>query len=306
MELRLLRYFVAVADELHFGRAARRLFLAQPSLSAQIRKLEHDVGTPLFLRDRHRVALTPAGEAMLEPAQRVLAAAAELPALARDAAGIGTLAIGFVPYARGRLLPRLLEAFQRAQPQAKATVHACGDSPEVFDDLRNGSIDAGILRTPVRAPWLEVVTLAVDPFHAALPATHPLARQKQVRLADLAGERFALFPRDLNPAAHDHLMTFFAEAGFVPAIGQASRRMDESLVFVAGGRGVGMFPASVADTFAEPAIAFRPIVDPTPVVEIVLGWDVNSLNPLIAPLVAVARDLTDELAASSSLRARAR
>lgn len=300
VELRLLRYFVAVAEELHFGRAARRLFLAQPSLSAQIRKLEHDLGTALFVRDRRHVALTSAGQAMLEPARRVLAAAAELPGLARDAAGVGSLAIGFVPYARGRLLPRLLGAFQRERPGAHVTVHACGDSPEVFNDLRDGRVDAGILRTPVAAPWLEVATLAVEPFYAALPAAHPLAAGERIGLAELADEKFALFPRDLNPAAHDHLMSFFTEAGYVPTIGQASRRMDESLVFVAGGGGVGMFPASVADTIADQAIVFRPIVDPTPTVEIVLGWDVNSLNPLIAPLVAVARALTQELSVNGS------
>ena len=290
-----MRYFVAVAEELHFGRAARRLFLAQPSLSAQIRKLEHDIGAPLFVRDRRGVTLTPAGEAILEPARRVLAAVGELPALARDAAGTGALEIGFVPYARGRLLPGLLEAFQRARPAAHVTVRAAGDSPEVFGDLRSGRIDAGILRTPVAAPWLEVATLAVEPFHAALPVTHPLARQERVRLADLADERFALFPRDLNPAAHDHLMTFFADAGFVPVVGQASRRMDESLVYVAGGRGVGLFPASVAGTVAEQTIAFRPVVDPTPTVEIVLGWDVNGLNPLVPALVTVARALAGEV-----------
>ena len=299
VELRLLRYFVAVAEELHFGRAARRLLLAQPSLSAQIRKLEHDVGTPLFVRDRRHVELTSAGQAMLQPARRVLAAAAELPALARDAAGVGTLTIGFVPYARGRLLPRLLGAFQRERPIAHVTVRACGDSPEVFNDLRDGRVDAGILRTPVAAPWFQSATLAVEPFCVALPAAHPQAAGERIGLADLADEKFALFPRDLNPAAHDHLMSFFAEAGFTPTIGQASRRMDESLVFVAGGSGVGLFPASVADTIADPGIVFRPIVDPTPTVEIVLGWDVNSLNPLVAPLVAVARALTEQLSTHS-------
>ncbi len=297
VELRLLRYFVAVAEELHFGRAARRLLLAQPSLSAQIRKLEHDLGTPLFVRDRRHVALTSAGQAMLEPARRVLAAAAELPALARGAAGVGTLTIGFVPYARGRLLPRLLGAFHRERPGAHVTVRACGDSREVLTELGDGRVDAGILRTPVAAPWCQVATLAVEPFYAALPAAHPLAAGERIRLGDLADEKFALFPRDLNPAAHDHLMGFFAEAGFAPTIGQASRRMDESLVFVAGGSGVGLFPASVADTVSDRAIAFRSIVDPTPTVEIVLGWDTNGPNPLIAPLVTVARALREDLSA---------
>ena len=140
VELRLLRYFVAVAEELHFGRAARLLFVAQPSLSEQIRKLEKDIGTPLFVRDRRRVLLTPAGQAMLDPARRVLAAAAELPALARGAVGVGTLSLGFVPYARGRLLPRLVEAIHRVRPGVQVTVHAGGDSPEVFGDLRSGRL----------------------------------------------------------------------------------------------------------------------------------------------------------------------
>lgn len=291
VELRLLRYFVAVAEELHFGRAARRLFLSQPSLSEQIRKLEKDIGTPLFARDRRGVTLTPAGQALLDPARRVLSSAAELPALARGAAGDGTLSIGFVPYARGRLLPRLVDAFHRTGPSARVTVHAGGDSLEVFDDLRSGQIDVGILRNPVTAPWLQVITLAVEPFYAAMSVSNPLARKERIRLDELASEKFALFPRDLNPGAHDHLMTFFTEAGFTPTIGQASRRMDESLVFVASGSGVGMFPRSVADTVAEQSVVFRPITDPTPTVEIVLGWDAHSLNPLIPALVDVARHL---------------
>lgn len=290
MELRLLRYFVALAEELHFGRAAQRLFIAQPSLSSQIRKLEQVVGTPLFVRTRHRVTLTPAGVAMLEPARRLLAAADDLPVLARDAAGgHGTLRIGYVPYARQDVLPALLEGFRRVRPEATVLLRSGTDSPEVFADLRDGRIDVAILRSPVTAPWLRTRTLAVEPFEVALPAGHPLTAASTVRLAELRDESFALFSRNLNPPAYDHLMGFFAEAGYRPTIGQASRRMDDSLAFVASGGGVGLFPQSVAKGGTEAAIAFRPLVEPTPTVEIVLGWDVNSLNPLV-PVLSEAPD----------------
>ncbi len=293
MDLRLLGYFVAVAEELHFGRAAQRLFIAQPSLSRQIRKLEHDVGVALFLRDRHSVALTAAGQGLLGPARQLLDAADRLPTLARAAAGgAGQLTVGYVPYARSHLLSGWLDTVRAAHPGIEITVRCGGDSPEVFAELRDGRIDAGILRTPLpAAPWLRTRTLTVEPFYVALPAGHPLTARRQVRLADLEPESFALFPRALNAPAHDHLLAFFAEAGYVPTIGQASRRMDESLTYVASGGGVGVFPVSVTETITEPGIAFRPLIDPTPTVEIVLAWDENSLNPLLSDLVRSAQHL---------------
>lgn len=294
MDLRLLRYFLAVAQELHFGRAAQRLFIAQPSLSKQIRKLEHDLGVALFLRDRHSVALTSAGRALLGPARRLLDDADRLPALARAAAGVGQLTIGYVPYARSHLLSGLLDTVRAAHPGLEITVRSGGDSPEVFAELRDGRVDAGILRTPLpAAPWLRSQTLTEEPFCVALPAGHALTTRQQVRLADLEPESFALFPRSVNAPAYDHLLGFFAEAGYAPTIGQASRRMDESLTFVASGGGVAVFPMSVAETNAEPGIVFRPLVDPTPMVEIVLAWDDHNLSPLLPDLVRSARRLHD-------------
>lgn len=293
MELRLLRYFVAVAEELHFGRAARGLLIAQPSLSQQIRKLERELGTALFVRNRRGVELTAAGHALLDPARHVLAAADALPALVRQTAG-GTrrLAVGYVSYARGTVLTGLLENFRRTHADVDVTVRSGSDSPEVFADLRDGRIDVGVLRAPVGASWLGQLSLAIEPFHAALPAGHALADRPSLRLADLAGESFALFPRTLNPSAHDHLMGFFTQAGYAPTIGQASRRMDDSLVFVSSGAGVGLFPQSVTRAVTDRGVVFRPIVDPTPTVEIVLAWDLNSLNPVVPELVTSARDDT--------------
>lgn len=301
MDLRLLRSFVAVAEELHFGRAARGLLIAQPSLSQQIRRLEHELGAALFVRDRRGVALTGAGRALLDPARHVLAAADALPAVVRDAAvPTPRLAVGYVPYARGAVLTGLLESFRRRHPGVDVSVRCGSDSPEVFTDLRDGRIDAGVLRAPVSAPWLGQLRLAVEPFCAALPAGHPLTVRASLRLADLAGESFALFPRTLNADAHDHLLSFFTSAGYTPIIGQASRRMDDSLVFVSSGAGVGLFPLSVTQAVADVGVVFRPVVDPTPTVEIVLVWDVNSLNPAVLALVTAARDGAPAGAAAAS------
>ncbi len=130
--------------------------------------------------------------------------------------------------------------------------------------------------------------MATEPFHAALPAAHPLAARGALRLGDLRHERFALFGRDLNPPAHDHLMAFFAEAGYTPLIGQASRRMDESLAYVASGAGVGLIPASATSSLTDPRLTFRPVTDPTPTVDILLVWDLHSLNPLVHTLTHLA------------------
>lgn len=293
MQLRRLEYFVAVAEESHFRRAAERLFVAQPSLSAQIAKLEHELGAKLFVRGRRGVSLTSAGEALLEPARRILADAAALPELAKSASrSHAQLTVGYVPYVRTRLLPPLLDGFRAAFPMVAVNVRVGNDSPEVFRDLREGRIDLGILRAPVAGPWLQQLQLTVEPFHAAVPVGHRLATLSQVRLADLEGETFALFPRELNPPAHDHLMGFFDLAGYRPNVGQASRRMDDSLVFVASGAGVGLFPASIADTNTSPDICFRPIIDPTPTVEILLCWDRYNLNQAVDDFVEMVRSRT--------------
>lgn len=289
--MRQLSYFVTVAEESHIGRAAERLFMAQSSLSQSLQQLEAELGVPLFHRHPRGVTPTPAGAELLDPVRAILAAADGLPALARRAATTRApvLIVGYVDYARSRVVPALLQHLQYNRLPAAVTLRGGHDSPEVLADLREGRTDAAVLRSPFSASWASTVSLVEEPFLVALPHTHRLAGRDVVALRDLADEPFALFPRKLNPPAHDHLMHFFDQAGFRPRIAQPSRRMDESLLFVAAGHGVGLFPAPVAHTTNDPDIVFRPLVSPTPHVELVLAWDASNLHPVLPRLVDAAR-----------------
>jgi DNA-binding transcriptional LysR family regulator len=291
VELRLLRYYVTLAEELNYRRAAERLFIAQPSLSVQIRVLEKELGVRLFERSRRGVALSPAGAALLEGARDLLARSEELSAAARRLAAddTGRLSLGYVDYARMRILPTLLEEVNRRWPGAEVTVRAAGDSMEALGDLREGRVDAAVMRGPVEVPWAQWATLTREEFRVALPRGHALADDDgPLPLGALADETLALFARAANPVAHDDLMRSFAVAGATPQIGQESRRMDDSLMFVAAGRGVAIFPESVAEGLDEPRIVWRSLVDPTPTVDVLLVWDRHSTNPLVDALGDVA------------------
>lgn len=297
MELRQLRYFAAVAEDAHIGRAAGRLFMAQSSLSQSLQQLETELGVLLFHRHPRGVTLTTAGAELLDPVRAIVAAADALPELARRAraAAPPALTLGYVGYARSRVVPALLHQLHRRSAGLVVTLRGGHDSPEVLADLREGRVDAAVLRSPLPAAWATSMSLVEEPFLAALPRTHPLAGRDVLPLRALADEPFALFPRDLNPGAHDHLMGFFDQAGYRPHIAQPSRRMDESLLFVAAGHGVGLFPAPVAHTTNDPDIVFRPLVDPTPSVELVLAWSTDNRHPGVEDLVEAARTVVPAL-----------
>jgi DNA-binding transcriptional LysR family regulator len=298
VELRLLRYYVTLAEELNYRRAAERLFIAQPSLSVQIRVLEQQLGVRLFERSRRGVALSPAGAALLDAARDLLARSEDLVAAARRiaAADTGRLSLGYVDYARMRILPMLLEEVNRRWPGAEVTVRAARDSLEALGDLREGRVDAAVMRGPVDVPWAQSAVLIREEFKAAVPRGHHLAGSDgALPLAALADESFALFERSVNPAAHDELMAFFASAGVTPRLAHESRRMDDSLMYVAAGRGVGIFPESVAEGLDEPRIAWRALTDPTPTVDVLLVWDRHSTNPLVPALAGAAAVTTRKL-----------
>lgn len=292
MELRELRYFVVLAEELHFGRAAERLHLAQPSLSQAIQRLEAELRVPLFDRDRRHVELTAAARAVLDRARELLAAAAELPTVARAAHGSigGVVVISYVDYARAAAMPALLTALRRRCPDALVTTRAAGSSPEALRSVRSGRSDAAILRTPIEPSLgLRKIRLLREPFALAVPAGHRLAGKPRIALADVANEPFATFSRELNPGGFDLVATAFTKAaGRSMVVGQENTRMDDSLMFVASGAGLGLFPASVAAT-PHAAVTFHEIEPPAPTIEVVLAWDAANTNPLLPGIQAAAR-----------------
>jgi DNA-binding transcriptional LysR family regulator len=261
MELRQLRYFVAVAEELHFRRAAERLHISQPPLSQQIRALEGELGLALLIRTRRRVQLTPAGEAFLRDARAILGELDGAVVTARriDAGQTGRLRIGFVGSALLSIVPGTVERFRASRPGVAIELR----ERSTVDQLRAvgvGVIDVGLVRPPIDdEQGLRAETVLRERTVAALPATHPLAALARVPLRRLAVEPLVLFPRDQAPGFHDLLIESLAGGtGTGPRVIQYAPEMLTIIGLVAAGTGVSLVPASVS-RLALDGVAYRPV-----------------------------------------------
>jgi DNA-binding transcriptional LysR family regulator len=245
MELRHLRYFVAVAEELHFTRAALRLNIAQPPLSQQIRALEDELGVQLFLRTRRSVALTDAGHALLVRAREMLAAAQSLPGeLQRVARGeVGLLRIGFsstLPLTK--VLRDVVADHRRTHPDVALNLREM-HSQQQFDGLLRGELDVGLVRYNESAPeGIRLVVLRRDPLRLVVPARHRFARRKSVAIAECRDEAFIGFPGDAGTGTGPLLKRLCAQAGFEPRIAQEAREATTQIGLVAAGLGIAVLP----------------------------------------------------------------
>jgi DNA-binding transcriptional LysR family regulator len=244
VELRHLRYFQAVAEELHFGRAADRLHIAQPPLSQQIRQLERELGVALFIRDTRNVRLTLAGEAYL---QQVSAVLRTLDHAGRQAVRIhegleGHLAIGCVGSATYSLLPQLVRTLRERLPHIEVSVRGEMLAPMQMDALLEGEIDIGLLRPPAEHPDIATAYLRTDPLLAALPSGHRLAGRRRIELADLRDEDFITHAGGGRSVMGGVVQTLCAEAGFVPRIRHEVAETSTLVTVVAAGLGVAIVP----------------------------------------------------------------
>jgi DNA-binding transcriptional LysR family regulator len=279
METRQLRYFVAVAEERHFGRAALRLHMAQPPLSHQIKQLEEQLGTQLLVRTTRKVELTPAGELLLVRARGLLA---EIDQLGQDVKLVGqgasgVLRVGVVGSATYRLMPRIVETAGSRLPGLK--LHVLGEmlTPALEEALEENRIDVAVLRPPVRSGELELKFLEQDELVAALPEDHPLASRGSLELADLAGEKFVSYPR--TSAVCGIFMDACRRVGFRPRIVQEASETSTLLAFVASGMGLALVPMT-RRVFALQGTVLRPLRD-APAVDLALAWRRGSDSPLI-------------------------
>jgi LysR family transcriptional regulator, benzoate and cis,cis-muconate-responsive activator of ben and cat genes len=245
MDLRQLRYFVAVAEELHFGRAAERVGIAQPPLTQQIQKLERTLGCSLFVRGRKTV-LTDPGRVLLQRAKLLLSQAdAAIDATQRSARGeTGELTIGVPPSVMLLNYPAAIRKYRDRYPDISFILRELSTSA-IEDAVRSGTIDLGFLReTRPAAPLVSEVVLR-EPIVAVLPSSHPLARRNSLRLASLKGEPFVLFPRRLGPALYDHLAACCDAAGFTPNVVQEATQWQTVVSLVEAGMGVSIAPGCV-------------------------------------------------------------
>jgi DNA-binding transcriptional LysR family regulator len=263
MELRHLRYFVAVAEELHFRRAAERLYVAQPAVSEQIRKLEAELGVRLFDRTHRSVALTEPGRALLGEARRVLhvAEGAKLAARnARDSAS-SRLRIGYVPDALPGSVPRALQQLSSAAPRIDVALET-GPPLGLIQAVRDGRLDAAVVGLPAATRGLRVTTLGYQRLVAAVPATRARHLAGDLTLERLAPERVVLLPRDANPVLHDAVVSMCHQAGLSPAFVEAPEpRVEAVLLAVAAGGGIALLPASIVERYAAPGVHLLDLVD---------------------------------------------
>ncbi|RYH64151.1 MAG: LysR family transcriptional regulator [Alcaligenaceae bacterium] len=300
IETRLLRQFIAVAEELHFNRAAQRLHMAQPPLSQAIRRLEHEIGAPLFERTNRSVSLTPAGATFLESARKMLSLLDEsVEQTRRVAQGVeGHLTLTFINISPYSDLLRALRRFRAAFPAVSFTMQEATTEEQVAA-LEQGRADVGFMRPPGRtAPGLQFASIVREPIVVALPAGHRLIRNKTISLAALQDDAFVSSPRHLGQGFHDQLVLLCEAAGFVPRVVQQARQLQTLVALVAGGFGVALLPASLAQERRKD-VAFRPIDVDAPDalrhVELLMGWNERVPGAIRDRLIEEVRDAAGSL-----------
>jgi DNA-binding transcriptional LysR family regulator len=293
MELRHLRYFLAVAEELHFHRAAERLHISQPPLSQQIRALERELGVTLLERNRRRVTLTVAGEGFRDDARAILGAVDRAAERARNVArgSLGTLSIGFVGSAMfSPTLPDILRTFRALHPDVDLILRELPTVAQLHA-IVGGELDVGVIRGPVEPDdidaRLELMSIQREHLVAALPADHRLASRRRLRAGELRGDSFVILARREAPGLYAGLATAMGDAG-VPDDVLEVAEMQTIISLVAGGFGVSLVPASVGQV-ERTGVAFRPLVGPTPTIELALAWRPAGDSPVRDAFLAVAR-----------------
>jgi len=264
VELRHLRYFVAVAEELHFRRAAERLHVAQPAISEQVRKLEAELGVQLFDRTQRNVALTDAGAALLTGAYRVLRQAEAARAAARSASDRPRLRIGYVPTALRASIPRTLRRLVAATPNLQTTIEP-GSGLELVDAVRADELDVAVVSLPVPTAGVRVTPLSEQRAVAVFPVGHEHAVKPHVALERIAPERIVVPPRDADRPLYDAVLAACSAAGISPTlIEMPDGQVDRILLAVASGAGMTMLPECVAERYAGAGVRFVPLEGESP------------------------------------------
>lgn len=291
LELRHLRYFITVAEELHFGRAAARLHMAQPPLSQQIRQLEEELGFQLFYRTKRSVQITEAGAVFLAECRRIMQQLDQAVQLGQQVSRgeRGQLVIGFVSSAAYSVLPTLLQSFRAAAPEVSLELHELTTDQQI-QWLRDRRMDVGLVRPPVDEPDFCLMPLFEEPLVVALPQQHPLTQQPNVSLKDLAGKPFVLFPRPLAPGLYDQIISLCQQSGFSPAVVQEAIQMQTIISLVAAEIGVAIVPLSLKN-LQRTGVVYRELQEPTPKAAIALLTRQADPSPTVQKFLAIAQKL---------------
>ncbi|MEH2454708.1 LysR family transcriptional regulator [Nostoc sp.] len=279
MELRQLKYFVTVAEELNFRRAAERLFMEQPPLSRQIRQLENELQVELFHRSKRGVTLTLSGQAFLDEARLTLAQAERAAKAAQQASQPQALAIGFSICAFNRVLPKLIQAYRQQYPDVVVTLTELSSEAQI-QALLNNAIDIGFVHAPIVHLDLLTFTFLSEPLVVALPPDHSLVDHEQIDLRSLATEPFIICSEAVKPEMYAQVMQLCHQTGFSPRIVQEASSPEVLLGLVASGMGICLV-AEGAEIRHRAGVIYRPLSTPTPILEIAAAWRKQSVSLIL-------------------------
>jgi DNA-binding transcriptional LysR family regulator len=293
MELRQLRYFVAVAEELHFGRAAQRVHVVQPALSQQVQKLERELGVTLLARTKRRVTLTDAGRAFLDEARRTLINAEEAIRAARRAAAgeTGRLRVAYVEWGIYLFLPEILRRYRESHPSVDLSITVMDREPQ-REGLARGDLDVGFFAVREGDGDVDVELMAAEPMVAVVPATHPYARKKRVPLAALRHDPWVLLAASLRTQYAELVSRACAAAGFVPRVAQEAHQLSTVTALVSAGLGVSLVPQVFASRPRD-HVAVVPLAGEAPVLPHYAVWSRGALSPTGARFLDLAREVRD-------------
>ena len=292
-EIRQLRYFLTVAEEMHFGRAARRLHMTQPPLSQAIQALEAQLGAQLFERTRRSVALTAAGRALVPEAQHLLQQAEGLKALVQRASAgeSGQLSLGFVSNADYSVLPQALRDFRLAYPGVQLDLQEATTDVQL-ELLSAGKLDLGMLIPPLPDKLkseLDYLPLLLEPLVLAVAESSAIAKRKgKISLTQCAEQPLIIFPRRLAPGFHDLILGCFRDAGVTPLIVQEAIQMQTIIGLVSAGMGIALVPQSVSN-LKRPGVEYRALKEASPLVETGLAWRRDNRSPALAAFLELMR-----------------
>ncbi len=291
MELRHLRYFVTVGEELHFGRAASKLLIVQPSLSQQIKQLEDELGFPLLYRTKRSVELTDAGKVFLSEAKRVLAQVQEAKRTAQRAhrGEVGRLVVGYISSSTYDLLPTMLRVYRERFPDIEVALREL-TTREQLRALEEDIIQVGLLRLPISAPMLNIEVVRREPIVCVLPEEHPLVAHKRIAVSWLANEPFVLQSSQRGAGYYVQLMNLCLASGFSPNVIQEVTEIHTIVSLVAAGIGVSLVPLSARDMRSQ-GVVYRELEGAPTLTEMAVAWPRTSRSAIIQNFLAVAKEI---------------
>ncbi|WP_158884958.1 LysR family transcriptional regulator [Amycolatopsis anabasis] len=292
VDLRRMEYFIAVAEELHFGRAARRLRISQPPLSMQIQRLEAELGVQLLERTKRNVALTAAGAVFLDEARETLRRVSRATERARRAArgDLGKLAIGVIESALYSVVPPVIRHFCTRFPEVEISVTESRIATQLRD-LAEAKLDVGFVHPPLRHPELAEETLFTEPLLAVIPDSHPLAAQREVSLAQLCAQPLIMIPREINPPLHDRFIARCHQLALEPVISREAWPKQTVVALVAAGLGLSALPACM-QRLGHPGVVYRPLTDSQIDVTTSLVWRKTDTAPTTLAFLDSAREVS--------------